>query len=122
MVDGVNNTNVDLVWGYSEPEARIISVAITRKRQHVGTNDEITIASRFGAGSGIATDFRIVNPNLRNKYNPRQPATLQLLNVKDGDEYEYSISVIYRDAQGRGRNSFDSVFVDVKGEKPLVSS
>ena len=118
MVDGVNNTNVDLVWGYSEPEARIISVAITRKRQHVGTNDEITIASRFGAGS----DFTRVNRNLRSKYNPRQPATLQLLNVRDGDEYVYIIRVIYLDAQGIGRNSFDSVFVDVKGEKPLVSS
>ncbi|XP_068733268.1 hemicentin-2-like [Montipora capricornis] len=117
VVDGVNNTNVDLVWGYSEPEDRITFVAITRKRQQVGTNDEITIASRFGAGS----DFIIKNRNLLSKYNPRQPATLQLLNVKDGDEYVYSMSVFYRDAQGGGRNSFDSVFVDVKVPPRMIT-
>ena len=116
MVDGVNNTNVDLVWEYSEPEARIVSVIISRKRQDEGTNDEITIASRFGEASGTATDYS-VPANLRSKYNALLPATLRLLNVKNGEEYVYTSTVSYRGAQGILFNWDDSVFVDVKGEK-----
>ena len=121
VVDGVNNTRVDLVWEYSEPEARIVSVNIVRKREDEGTDDEVTIAPRFGEGSGTATAFNVPT-NLRSKYIARLPATLQLLNVKDGEEYVYIIRVSYRTEQGQPGNAIDSVFVDVKGEKLLVSS
>ncbi|XP_068686517.1 uncharacterized protein [Montipora foliosa] len=114
VVDGVNSTNVDLVWEYSEPEARILNVNIVRKRQNEGTDDEVPIASRLGEGSGAANDLRVKDPNLRSKYNPRQPATLQLLNVKDGDEYMYIIRVSYRTKENEAGNAADSVFVDVK--------
>ncbi|XP_068685554.1 fibroblast growth factor receptor 2-like [Montipora foliosa] len=118
VVDGLNNTNVDLVWEYSEPETRILSVTITRKRQ--GTNDEVTIASRFGESAKTPTVFS-VPANLRSKYNPRLPATLQLLNVKDGDEYVYIIRVIYDSEQGGVGNAVDSVFVDVKVPPSMVT-
>ncbi|XP_068685103.1 fibroblast growth factor receptor-like [Montipora foliosa] len=119
VVDGVNNTNVDLVWEYSEPEARIVNVVITRKRQD-RTTDEITIASRLGEGSGTATDYS-VPANLRRKYNLRQPATLQLLNVKDGDEYVYIIRVNYLNARGIPVIRVHSVFVDVKVPPRMIT-
>lgn len=110
--DGVNNTEVDLVWTFSNqiaPEDKVLSVTIVRERQGA----EETIATRSGGGATTPTDFR-VPANLRSKYNPRKPATLQLLNVKDGEEYLYTITVLYQNAQATVVREAHSVFVDVK--------
>ncbi|XP_068686504.1 contactin-4-like [Montipora foliosa] len=121
VVDGVNNTNVDLVWGYSEPEDRILSVTINRIRRHDGAKDEIAIASRSGAGSRYPTAFILLDASLLSKYNALLPATLQLLNVKNGEEYVYTIKVCYHGAQGILFHSEDSVFVDVKVPPRMIT-
>lgn len=109
--DGVNNTRPNLVWKFSVDETQIVSVSLFRKSQ--GKNDEISIATRLGEGAGSSTAFSFSDDNLSSKYNPLFPATLQLLDVKNGEEYEYTIRVTYR-VQSRSNNADDSVFVDVK--------
>ncbi|XP_068734676.1 uncharacterized protein [Montipora capricornis] len=118
VVDGVNNTIVNLVWEYSEPEDRIVSVGINRRKQ--GTTDETPIATRFGQGSRFTSSFT-VNATLRSKYMALEPATLQLKNVKNGEEYVYTITVRYGAARGILVNWDDSVFVDVKVPPRIIT-
>lgn len=129
--NGVNNKEVNLVWKYSEQESRINSVTINRRRQ--GTSVETPIASRSGQGSQFPSAFAILNESLQSKYMAFEPATLRLLNVKNGEEYVYTITVQYYDAQNRLIPEENSVFVDVKvpptittppasSVRPLISS
>ncbi|XP_068733679.1 uncharacterized protein [Montipora capricornis] len=116
VVEGVNSTDVDLVWKYNVPETDIVSVTIRRRRQRAST-DSTLIASGFGQGAREPKAFDVSHQNLRSEYRAFEDRslgtyTLRLLNVNNAEEYMYTITVAY---QGGGSDSDDdSVFVDVK--------
>ena len=123
VVEGVNSTEANLVWEYSVPTDSILAVNIKRTRQ--GESSTTPIASGAGRAALRPTSLRVSDPNLQSKYRASENGdlktyTLQLLNVNNAEEYEYTITVTY---QSPGTiTADDSVLVDVKGEKPLASS
>ncbi|XP_068686480.1 fibroblast growth factor receptor 1-like isoform X2 [Montipora foliosa] len=122
VVQGVNSTDVDLVWKYNVPETDIVAVAIRRKRQRAST-DSTVIALGFGQGAKDPKALDVSDQNLRSEYRAFEDRslgtyTLRLLNVNNDEEYVYSITVNYRSSGAKTAD--DSVFVDVKVKSEMV--
>ena len=116
VVEGVNNTNVRLEWGYADSvRSSIVSVKIERERD--GTPKRI--AAKSGEATSKPSSLDLVNRNQDGReYEVFDPATLVLKEVNNGEEYDYVISVDY--FAPSLTTASKSVFVDVKGEKDCV--
>ena len=116
VVEGVNNTNVRLEWGYAaSARTSIVSIKIERKRD--GTAKRI--AAKSGDASARPSSLELVDRNQDGReYEVFDPATLVLKEVNNDEEYEYVISVDYFAPSLTTVSK--SVFVDVKGKEDCV--
>ncbi|XP_068685603.1 uncharacterized protein [Montipora foliosa] len=116
VVEGVNSTDVDLVWKHNVRDSDIVSVTIRRRRQGAST-DSTLIATGFGLGTRNPKALDLSDENLRSEYGAFEDRslgtyTLRLRNVNYDEEYVYTITVLYQG--GASDSDDDSVFVDVK--------
>ena len=108
VVEGVNSTNVDLIWDIlpgNNEEVHVLSLI----RQRPGDVNLVIIASRRFPISFTLSD-RFVN-----EYRANLPATLRLLNVDNTEEYVYTLEVRY-DLNNVPQSKEDSVAVIVRGK------
>ncbi|CAH3178384.1 unnamed protein product, partial [Porites evermanni] len=109
VVEGVNSTNVDLIWdillGNNEVVDNLILI-----RQRPGDVNQVAIASRTSS-----TAFTLLSDSFANEYRANLPATLRLLNVDNTEEYVYTLQVNY-DLDNRPRRMDDRVRVIVRGK------
>ena len=109
VVEGVNNTNVDLTWEILPSGGEVVQ-SLFFKRQNLGDINRVQIASRKSTSSfTLATDI------FANEYRANLPATLRLLNVDNSEEYVYTLKVSY-DLNNVPRQMEDSVTVIVRGK------
>ena len=101
MVEGVNSTQVHLVWNFTAASAKQISI----DRERLDGTQDAQIAS---LGVGDLT-FEVWSP-FNSSYEANPPGTLVIKNVTRNDEYVYSFTVFNSRAQ---RQLFDEVTVDV---------
>ena len=109
VVEGVNSTNVDLIWDIlpgNNEEVHVLSLI----RQRPGDVNLVIIASRRFPISFTLSD-RFVN-----EYRANLPATLRLLNVDNTEEYVYTLQVNYDDPNNVPRRMEDLVRVIVRGK------
>ena len=98
MVEGVNNTQVELVWNFTATASFGISI----RRVRTDGSGNIQIASR-GSSDSV---FR----NVHADYEANLFATLVIKNAARNDEYKYTLDVIN---SGFGQELFDEVTVVV---------
>ncbi|XP_044180162.1 protein sax-3-like isoform X1 [Acropora millepora] len=113
VVEGVNNTNVRLDWGYDAAFRRlIVNIKIVRK----GGGSDKEIARKSGEATINPTSLDLVNRSQDGReYEVVEPATLVLKDVNSDEEYEYIISVDYFPTYSSPQTTASkSVFVDVK--------
>ena len=109
VVEGVNNTNVDLTWEILPSGGEVVQ-SLFFKWQNLGDINRVQIASRKSTSSfTLATDI------FANEYRANLPATLRLLNVDNSEEYVYTLKVNY-DLNNVPRQMEDSVTVIVRGK------
>lgn len=89
MVEGVNNTNVDLQWEFVLDASESIEI-ITFERHKPEEVQRTPIAHRLGNNA-----FTISSVELSNEYTALLPATLRLLNVDQDEEFVYTLKVSY---------------------------
>ena len=110
VVEGVNSTNVDLVWGVLPDNNEVVD-DLFLIRQRPGDVNLVIIATRTSTGS-----FNFETDSFANEYRANLPATLRLLNVDNTEEYTYSLQVSYDDSNGVPREINDRVTVIVRGK------
>ena len=108
VVEGVNNTNVDLIWDFLPASGEVVQ-SIFLNRERPGYSSE-QIASRKSN-----TAFNPLISNFETEYRANLPATLRLVNVDNTEEYIYSLEVNYDDV-GVPKKMLDEVRVIVRGE------
>lgn len=84
VVEGVNNTQVELVWNFTAASASYI-VGIFRQR--VG-NQQNQIAARTHD-----TAFQYADPSLSTEYAVQLPATLVIKDINRTNEFGYNLKV-----------------------------
>ena len=89
MIEGVNSTQVQLVWNFTASSSSFI--VVIKRRIPPGISSQI--ASRV---SGSSSGFNVLN----SAYEANLPATLVIKDVTRNDEYVYRISVMDLDAGG----------------------
>ena len=117
VVEGVNNTNVRLEWGYADSVRTSILIVKIGKKKRDGTIE--SIAAKSGDATDKPSSLDLVDRNRDGReYEVFDPATLLLKDVNSDEEYEYIISVDYFPTYSSPQTTASkSVFVDVKGEK-----
>ena len=110
VVEGVNSTNVDLIWGISTTSGEVLGNLFVRSQRSGEVNLE-NIASRRSA-----TAFTLLSDSFETEYRANLPATLKLLNVDNTEEYIYTLQVSYDDSSGVAREIADKVTVIVRGK------
>lgn len=116
VVEGVNGTQVQLVWNFTAASSSNFVVNIKRRRPTGSAPSQVASRTRFG---GSSSNFTIPEPNNQLIYEANLPATLVIKNVTRYDEYVYSIEVLDLDA-GAVEVLFDEVTVDVLCKSELV--
>ena len=109
VVEGVNSTNVDLVWEVLPGSNEVVDDLLLI-RQRPGDVNLVTIATRTSTSS-----FNFETDSFANEYTANLPATLRLLNVDNTEEYVYILQVNY-DLYNRPRRMDDRVTVIVRGK------
>ena len=109
VVEGVNSTNVDLIWDILPGNNEDVHVLFLI-RQRPGDVNLVTIATRTSTGS-----FNFETDSFANEYRVNLPATLRLLNVDNTEEYVYTLQVNY-DLDNIPRRMEDLVRVIVRGK------
>ena len=109
VVEGVNNTNVDLIWDILEGNNEVVD-DLFLLRQRPGDINPVTIASRTSAGS-----FNFDTESFADEYRANLPATLRLLNVDNTEEYVYTLQVGY-DLDNLPKRMENKVTVIVRGK------
>ena len=109
VVEGVNSTNVDLVWGVLPDNNEVVD-DLFLIRQRPGDVNLVIIATRTSTGS-----FNFETDSFANEYRANLPATLRLLNVDNTEEYVYTLQVSY-DLNNVPRRMADRVTVIVRGK------
>ena len=110
VVEGVNNTNVDLTWEIRPSGGEVVQ-SLFFVRQNLGDINQVQIASRKSTSS-----FNLATDSLANEYRANLPATLRLLNVDNTEEYVYTLQVNYDDSNNVPRRMDDKVTVIVRGK------
>jgi len=100
-VEGVNNTQVHLVWNFTATTG--FGISITRQKSDGTQNIQI---ATLGFGSAAF----LVSNQVAAEYEAIPPGTLVIKEVTRNDEYVYSFDVI--DSFLR-RQLFDSIAIDV---------
>ena len=107
VVEGVNSAKVPLVWEYVlSPGESIVSITVQRGR--LGSAERETLAVQ-GANPLSVIRFQ-------NKYNVVPPLTVELLDVKNNEEYVYCISVV----SSTGATPSSQVRIIVNGKLRLI--
>ena len=109
VVEGVNSTNVDLIWDILPGNNEDVHVLFLI-RQRPGDVNLVTIATRTSTGS-----FNFETDSFAKEYRVNLPATLRLLNVDNTEEYVYTLQVTYNLANVPRRME-DRVTVIVRGK------
>ena len=110
VVEGVNNTNVNLTWVISATGGETLNTLFF-KRQKSGDVNLVNIASRKSSNA-----FTLLSDSFQTEYRALLPATLRLLNVDNTEEYVYTLQVSYDDSSGVTRDKDDKVTVIVHGK------
>ncbi|XP_078379937.1 uncharacterized protein LOC144662857 [Oculina patagonica] len=85
VVEGVNSTQVELVWDFTATSNYIVIIS----RQRTGDPEPTPIAARTQS-----TSFALEDPSFSTKYEPSLNATLVIKNVNRTDGYRYSLKVL----------------------------
>ena len=109
VVEGVNNTNVDLIWEILPSNGEVVQ-GLFFTRQNLGGISQVIIASRR-----FTSSFTILSQSFVNEYRAKLPATLTLLNVDNTEEYIYTLQVNF-EQNNVPRRKEDSVTVIVLGK------
>ena len=88
VVEGVNNSDVNLEWDFSLDAGEIVQ-SIIFQRKKSGSSVQTTLASR------LANTAFTVFPQYLQEYGAHLPCTLLLRDVNKGEEYIYSVVVNY---------------------------
>ena len=89
VVEGVNNTNVALIWDIVLGNNEVADDLFLLRRRPRDAYQE-TIASRT-----FSSSFTLATESFANEYRANLPATLRLLNVDNTEEYIYTLQVSY---------------------------
>ncbi|XP_073255162.1 uncharacterized protein [Porites lutea] len=106
VVEGVNNTNVDLIWEILPSNGEVVQ-NLFFTRQNLGDINKVIIAS-----SRFSSSFTLLSESFVNEYRANLPATLTLLNVDNTEEYVYTLQVNF-DQHNVPQRKEDSVTVIV---------
>ena len=106
VIDGVNSTEVQLVWNFTAAPSSSFAVIINRRRP---TGSQLTQVASRNSLSGSSSAFNVPDPDT---YEANLPATLVIKNVTRNDEYVYSISILDL-GPGAVLVLFDEATVDV---------
>ena len=87
VIEGVNSTQVQLVWNFTAAPSSSFAVIFKRRRSSGSQLDQIASYTRIGDGNAV---FGAVNPD----YEANLPATLVIKDVKRNDDYVYRIGVL----------------------------
>ena len=109
VVEGVNNTNVDLKWDILPGNNEVVD-DLYLIRQRPGDVNLETIATRTSSGT-----FNFETDGFADEYRTTLPATLRLLNVDNTEEYVYTLQVNY-DLDNRPKRVENKVRVIVRGK------
>ena len=109
VVEGVNNTNVDLKWDILPGNNEVVD-DLYLIRQRPGDVHLETIATRTSSGT-----FNFETDGFADEYRTTLPATLRLLNVDNTEEYVYTLQVNY-DLDNRPKRVENKVRVIVRGK------
>ena len=109
VVEGVNNTNVDLIWEILPSNGEVVQ-HLFFTRQTLGDINQVAIASRR-----FSSSFTLLSESFVNEYRATLPATLTLLNVDNTEEYVYTLQVNFEQNNVPQRKE-DSVTVIVLGK------
>ena len=85
VVEGVNSTEVELVWSFTATSGFIVSIF----RQRPGDVQTTQIAARSDSSGA----FTILQDAFKAEYEANLPATLVIKDVNRTDEYVFSLSV-----------------------------
>jgi len=107
VVEGVNNTKVSLLWEYvlSQGES-IASITVSRGRPDSAERETFAVQ---GSNPLRVTRFQ-------NKYNVAPPLTVELLDLKNKEEYVYFIDVV----SSTGDTPSSQVRIIVNGKFRLI--
>ena len=115
VIDGVNSTQVELVWNFTAAPSLNFFLCIRRRRPTESQSSQVASRNR---NSGVSSNFTVSDSD----YEANFPATLVIKNVtRNSDEFVYSIAVLALDGSGE---LSDGVTVNVlcKYEQILVCS
>ena len=114
VIEGVNSTQVELVWNFTAAPCSSFLLSIERRRPTESQSSQVASRNRI---SGVSSNFTVLDSD----YEANFPATLVIKNVtRNSDEFVYSILVSAFD----GGELSDAVTVNVlcKYEQILVCS
>ena len=114
VIEGVNSTQVELVWNFTAAPSSSFLLSIRRRRPTESQSSQVASRNRI---SGVSSNFTVLDSD----YEANFPATLVIKNVtRNSDEFVYSIAVSAFD----GGELSDAVTVNVlcKYEQILVCS
>lgn len=102
MVEGVNSTQVELIWNFTATARFGISI----QRERFDGSQVVQIASRADSSPNFS-----IPDNFKAEYDANLPAALVIKNATRNDGYKYTIRVINGDTFVSVL--FDEVTVDV---------
>lgn len=111
MVEGVNSTQVHLVWNFTAPPSSGFVVSIKRRRPG---SQATQLASRSST-SDNSTIFNVREPA---DYEANFPATLVIKDITRNDENFYSVGIL--NTNTGSEELFDEVPVDVVCKSELA--
>ncbi|KAL9964721.1 hypothetical protein ACROYT_G028401 [Oculina patagonica] len=85
VVEGVDNSRVSLNWEFT---ASAQDYTVSLSRQSPGETEQTLIAYRL-----LNTAFNYADQSFKQRYEAKLPATLVLKDVKQNDEYVYTIKI-----------------------------
>lgn len=109
VVEGVNNTDVDLIWDILAGNNEIVDDLFLLRRRPGDANGEIIASRTFSSPFTLATD------SFSEEYRVNLPATLRLLNVDNTEEYIYILQVGF-DLNNVPQREQEQVRVIVRGK------
>ena len=112
VVLGVNSNEVSLDWRTCGGTAGEIIISVAFSRQRPGSVTPEQIASRGGSEGG----FTMIAPfQDKKKYEALANQELKIFDVKEDEEYVYTLTIDFRASGGAFLEKLFQVTVDVKG-------
>ena len=114
VIEGLNSSEVSLVWKSPAKQGDIIASVVIERARPTGNAPRKTIAGKSGANA-----FKMEPDFDNDDFKARLPVTLELRNVDNTEEYDYFVTFIYTPEGGSLTILKSQVRVIVNGEYNL---